>query len=483
MKTPLHLLSLALVSLLLAPQSARAALPALKVSENRRFLVTADGKPFFYLGDTAWELFHRCNREEATAYLDLRAKQRYNVVQAVALAELEGLDDPNPYGDLPLIDADPTKPAVTPGTDPKNRDAYDYWDHVDFIIAEANRRGIYVGLLPSWGAWTPNSRERPDVKVVFNSGNARVYGEFLGRRYGKNPGIIWVLGGDRIIKGHEDFWRTMARGIATGTNGREDYTGLTMTFHPHGGGMSSQWYHDDAWLTFNMQQTGHGPASVAANQKTTWQKIADDYNRAPAKPVLDGEPLYEDHPIGFRAARENGYSFDAHIRQRAYWHVFAGAFGHAYGHHSVWQMFAPGRRPINGPLVYWHDAIHRPGAAQMQHLRNLIESRPLLSRVPDQSLVVDSLKGSDYIAATRGDGYAFIYSGQGRAFTVNLGKISGERAVAWWFNPRNGAAEKIGLIDNKGTREFTPHPHSGFGTDYVLVLDDASKNFPAPGSP
>ena len=103
------------------------------------------------------------------------------------------------------------------------------------------------------------------------------------------------------------------------------------------------------------------------------------------KPVIDGEPLYEDHPLAFRA-RDNGYSFDAHVRQRAYWDVFSGACGHTYGNHSVWQMYAPNRRPVNGPLLYWYDAIHRPGAAQMQYVRALIESRPILSRVPDQTL-------------------------------------------------------------------------------------------------
>ena len=37
----------------------------LKVSDNRRFLVHEDGSPFFYLGDTAWELFHRLTLDEA----------------------------------------------------------------------------------------------------------------------------------------------------------------------------------------------------------------------------------------------------------------------------------------------------------------------------------------------------------------------------------------------------------------------------------
>jgi hypothetical protein len=58
-------------------------LPPLKVSENKRFLVTADGQPFFWLGDTAWELFHRLNREEAERYLKNRADLRFTVIQAV----------------------------------------------------------------------------------------------------------------------------------------------------------------------------------------------------------------------------------------------------------------------------------------------------------------------------------------------------------------------------------------------------------------
>ena len=73
---------------------AAMAAPKLKVSENKRFLIQENGKPFFYLGDTAWELFHRLNREEADKYLEDRAKKGFTVIQAVALAELNGLNDP-----------------------------------------------------------------------------------------------------------------------------------------------------------------------------------------------------------------------------------------------------------------------------------------------------------------------------------------------------------------------------------------------------
>src|SRR5687768_3613596 len=93
---PRPLLLILTVLTLLSPSVASDAAPRLKVSDNKRYLVKDDGTPFFYLGDTAWELFHRLNREEAERYLKNRAKKQFTVIQAVVLAELDGLNDPNP---------------------------------------------------------------------------------------------------------------------------------------------------------------------------------------------------------------------------------------------------------------------------------------------------------------------------------------------------------------------------------------------------
>src|SRR5918999_4864053 len=105
------------VSLVWLSATARAgeAPSRLQVSDNKRFLIRSDGSPFFYLGDTAWELFHRLNREEADRYLEDRARKGFTVIQAVALAELDGHSDPNPYGHLPLVNLDPARPAVEDG--------------------------------------------------------------------------------------------------------------------------------------------------------------------------------------------------------------------------------------------------------------------------------------------------------------------------------------------------------------------------------
>jgi hypothetical protein len=65
---------------------------------------------------------------------------------------------------------------------------------------------------------------------------------------------------------------------------------------------------------------------------------------------------------------------------------------------------------------------------------------------------------------------------KGKAFTVNLGKIAGANLTAFWYDPRTGKSKEAGTFANKGQQAFTP-PNSGYGQDWVLVLDDAAKNY------
>ena len=443
----------------------------LRVSDNHRFLVRADGGPFFYLGDTAWELFHRLNREEADRYLENRALKGFTVIQAVAIAELDGHSVPNAYGHSPLLDMDPARPAVTDGP------ANDYWDHVDYIVNKAQSLGLQVGFLPTWGRYWHDKVK--DGKPIFTEANAATYGAWLGKRYKDKP-IIWILGGDRNVENEEQkgVLRAMARGLRQGDGGSH-----LITLHPTGGQGSAQWFHEEDWLDFNMRQNGH----VA--EFAPYGKTRADYDRSPPKPVIDGEPLYEDHPVSFNA-KDFGHSISADVRRPLYWDLFQGAFGHTYGHHSVWQMSAPGRNPINGPLMPWYEAIDQPGAGQMQFARWLIESRPFLTRMPDDSIIVPgevktAVPGSGRyrMTATRDveGSYAMVYSPAGRKFKVRMDKVTGGTVRAWWFNPRNGEAKPIAEFPNAGEREFMP-PDPGEQLDWVLVLDDASKRYPAPGA-
>jgi hypothetical protein len=233
-----------------------------------------------------------------------------------------------------------------------------------------------------------------------------------------------------------------------------------------------------------MRQNGH---SMSYTER--YHRTYDDYLKEPVKPVIDAEPIYEDHPINFNPD-ENGHSTAADIRRPLYWDLFSGAFGHTYGHHSVWQMWAPSRNPVNRPLMPWYEAIDQPGAGQVMFGRLLMESRPFLNRIPDSTIIVPSNitsavpgAGSYKFVSTRDQEgtYAMIYVPVGRKFSVRMDAIKGKEVVAWWFNPRNGEAKEIGKYTNTGTQTFnTPTP--GENLDWILVLDDASRKYPAPGT-
>ncbi len=429
----------------------------LTISDNKRFLTYTDGRPFFYLGDTAWELFHRLNREEAMVYLQDRAAKRFTVIQAVVLAELDGLRVPNPYGQVPLEEFDPTRPNES------------YFEHVDFIVDRAQELGLFIGMLPTWGdKW--NKGKWGAGPEIFTPENAHAFGAFLGRRYAEKP-IICILGGDRSVETEEQagLIRAMAAGLKEGDGGRH-----LITFHPPGGQGSSRFFPDEEWLHFHMFQSGHG------RNTQNYDRISEDYVRTPIKPCMDAEPGYEDHPAGFNL--DNGYLDDYDVRKSAYWALFAGAHGHTYGCHDIWQMWLPGRAPLSVVRRTWQEGLHLPGSGQMRHARALIESRPFLTRIPDQSLIVsDPGTGSHHVRATRDEAgsYALIYLPSGRAATIDLGRLSGQTLVHHWYDPRTGTARRMGAVPGGRQREFTP-PTGGL--DWVLTLDDAAQNYPAPGS-
>jgi len=468
---------------LLCPGSALATVAGrLRVSENHRYLQYENGKPFFYLGDTAWELFHRLNREEATQYLTNRAQKGFTVIQAVAIAPADGLTAPNAYGDLPFIDGDVTRP----------NDAY--FRHVDFIVNKAEELGMFVGMLPTWGSHWASGRS------IFNPATARQYGRFLGSRYQDKP-IIWLLGGDRSVTNDQERSTVdaLAGGLAEGDGGAH-----LKTFHPNGPGFSSIKLHNAAWLDFDMFQSSHG-----ARDHDNGTYVEHDRALEPEKPTLDGEPRYEGIPIGFYFRGTAGIDrFDDYdVRQAAYWSLLAGACGHTYGNNNVWQMYKPTTKPplpthagdgvvrpdgalygapggLIGANVPWYEAMDHPGAFQMRYVRRLFESLPFTKLVPDVRIILNgSSSGSARIRAARAsDGsFAIVYSPRGESFTLDKSIIKGDRQREVWYDPRYGTSYVFKEQDGFGIQTFTP-PTSGRGNDWVLVLEDIAAGYAVPGA-
>lgn len=429
----------------------------LKVSENNRFLVFEDGTPFFYLGDTAWELFHRLSKEDAEKYLENRREKGFTVIQAVILAELDGLNTPNMEGEKPLINNDPTKINKA------------YFKHVDWVIKKAEEKGMYIGLLPTWGDKV--DKQWGVGPVIFNAENAKKYGDIVGNRYKDFKNIIWIMGGDRQGGGNNfPVWKAIAEGIKSVDNNH------LMTYHPMGYNSSSTWFQNEKWLDFNMMQTGHSERSYAVYSKL----LVADYNKKPVKPTFDGEPRYEDHPHNWKP-KELGYFDDVDVRQAAYWDLFTGGFGHTYGCHAIWQMLIPEREPVGFARNTWQIDMDLPGAWDMIHVRKLMESRPFTDRIPYQEILLnENMSENEFITATRGENYVMIYIPTGLEVNVDLTKCGWPKAKCWWYNCKTGETKSLGKIKTNQQKKFMPET-TGRGNDWVLVLDNEKNGFKTPG--
>lgn len=467
-----------------------ADLPLIRPSADGHYLVKPDGSPFFWLGDTAWQLFMANNRQSAETYLNKRREQGFTVIQAVALSEFKvhsadrGIGT-NIHGHVAIVEGDPARPLVVEGGsfDQPN----DYWDNVDGIIDLAAEKGLYVGLLPCWGLNYVSGGANRAKLIMFNVDNARTYGEWIGKRYADRKNIIWIIGGDDTpLRGETNVlavYRAMVEGIAKGATGEAPkwnekhpaWDRLLMTFHPSGAKQSSTWFHNDAWLDFNMTQTGH----ATYENRTSYTFIEADRRLQPFKPVVDGEPCYEDHPAWdqwkpVNRQQNDGTRFrDYEVRRAAYWSMLSGAAGHTYGHHAIWKFHETGDAASLFQDRTWQEAIDRPGANQMTHMRKFFEKYEFQSLGPDQSLIAGDAGADPGIRAARDAGgrWLLIYTPEGKAFETKLDGLKAAKLKSSWFDTRTGETTGPASFDKSPTRKFTPPEAGARMNDWVLVVE------------
>lgn len=458
--------------------AAAAARPApLRVSADGARLQTDDGRPFFWLADTAWDLAYRTTPAEALAYLDKRAAQRFTVVQVVALSENDGIHTATDLGFRPFRDGDPGRP------NPR------FFDHFAWLVDQAGVRGLYVALLPSWGdKLTAPWGTGPRLFRAEAPAAAATYGRFLGRRLAGRSNLVWMLGGDRPVRlgpgpadwwarraavdagwpGEADWrpvWRAMAAGLAAGAGDANARPPL-IAYHPQAGPEGTVLLlPDEPWLALNGLQSGHG----GGHDAPVWDWIARDRAADPRRPVIDLEMNYEDHPVNPwpRWNPVDGYFRDADVRAQAYRGVFAGAAGVTYGHHAVWQFAGPRHPGVNHVDRDWRAALDRPGAWQMRHLRALMEAHPP-ARERTTPLVRDNGEGARHVEATGGDGWLLAYLPVARrALSLDV-RALGPTPVGRWFDPRSGGVRPA---TGAGGRYRAPGPG-----DWVLALAAAGRD-------
>lgn len=446
-----HLLFI-FVSLLIIQSSSAQNLPLLKISNDRNYIQTQNNEPFFWLGGTAWELIHRLNKEEIDQYLSDRANKGFTVIQTVILAELDGLNTPNAYNEKPLINNDPTKLNER------------YFTHVDYVLKKANELGLYIALLPTWG-------DKFNLKwgtgpEIFNKENARIYGEILAQRYLNYTNLIWILGGDRALENetHFEIVRAMAKGIRA-----FDQKHL-ISYHPLGGKKATDLLNDE-WLDLDMYQSGH---SRTAREYTYVIKSKKSTTK---RPIINGEARYENIPDRFWEKESRAWLNDSDVRVSAYWSIIAGAAGYTYGCNDIWQMYDLSRKPVINARTGWQTALQLPGSSQMGYMRQIFEKLSWQKMELNQELIrhTNPENESYILSAIRSDKKVIIaYTPFGKSINIDFSKIDSKKIHAYWFNPRSGRTQHLGVFDTKTPYEFKPWA-SGRGSDFLLILTANNK--------
>jgi len=434
---PAALLPAIVLVLIVGPSFAAGPL---SVSADDRALIGPRGHSVFLQGATPWHILARLDRAESVDYLEARQAQGFNALLLSILVndDFSSGSFDNAFGDPPF---DIPNDFSTPNEA--------YFAHVDWFLEQARQRGFHLLLAPAYIGWGCQVEGFCQAMQQNGVDKMRDYGRFLGERYGNFENIIWIDGGDADAAAHGalDVVEAVAEGILE-TSPDQLHTAHCDRFN------SAADCYDRPWLDLN---------NTYADCNVTPQELRADYERNTRRPFVFLEGFYEgEHETSATC-----------LRSQAYWSLLGGAVGHFFGNKPMWDF-----------LDGWRGALDSEGANSMREFRGLLHSRDWSRFMPDWSHEVltagfGSPDDGSYAAAARTENgqSIVIYTPEQRALTVDMSKVAGQEAIAWWFNPGNGAATFIQTLSTAGSHEFTP-PHAG---DWVLILDNANADLPTPG--
>jgi hypothetical protein len=424
----------------------------LKISSNSRYLVDRNNQPFFIQADTPWSLFVALTKADAETYLENRYRKGFNTV-TVNLIEhwFNGDSTAYPFASINKEGEAPFSNYLPDGIADFTKPNHSYFDHVDYLIQKALERKILVMLTPAYMGYI-GQQEGWYAEVLANGPDrCREYGRYLGKRYKSFPNIIWIMDGDR---NPDSLSRPLEREIVAGIKEFDDIH--LFTAHCHPANSSRDQWEGEYWLNLNAVYTYNSKAYVH-------EKCLNNYQKIPAMPAFLFETAYEG---------EHNYT-SAQIRAEMYWGWLCSIGGQQMGNNPIWK-FAKG----------WQSAMDGQGSMDAERLKRLVDSRKWFNLIPDYDHEVVTTgygSGETYISAARtmdGETVIIYIPQDGTSIDVNLTKISGKKAKAWWFNPRNGEVSLIGKFPARDS-EVIQAPDT---QDWVLVIDNASANLKAPGN-
>lgn len=415
-----------------------------KVSDDKRHLTDAAGRPFLVVGDTAWSLIVQLRDADVRHYLDDRKKRGFNSVIVNLLEHKFATKAPATLDGVPPFEkaGDFTRPNAA------------YFDRAHRVVAEANKRGLAVWLCPAYLGWAGN--DEGFFKEVKAAGPKalRAYGKYVGERFADLPNIVWMPGGDYAVpKDYRWAGEEVALGLIDG--------GAKQLMTAHGGQTSAvETFGDRPWLAID---------NVYRYQDDLWKPLRAGWAKSPTRPYVLIETTYE----GEHKATP------AQVRRQAWWAMTCGACGQFFGNNPIWYFDGPGYTHMKS-ADSWRKALDLTGSRDMARLAAFFKGRPWHRLVPDvdDKLVAAGGGATKATAARTADGkLAVVYVASDgkkpRVLTLNLGGFGGPVAGRW-FNPAKDqplVALAADLKNRDGQPVTTPGDNGTGANDWVLVLE------------
>jgi hypothetical protein len=413
----------------------------LKISENRRYFVDQNDKPFLYHADTGWQIYNKLTTAEARDYLIHRKNQGFNTIQTqIAMDPAHVNRDGAPIFDK---DNDFSKPNKA------------YHDHVAEIIAMADSLNLLITMSQPWlGCCEEAFGNRPDKPIQANGPEKnRWYGRWLGKRFATFTNLFWIIGGDNDPKKDREGMVAFAEGLRETAPAHQLFT-----YHASPPHSSTDLFQYSNWLGFSMIYTywRDKPGEWVNPQYLVevYEAALHEYNKSDLMPFILGESQYE----GFEG---NDIGTPHQVRRQPWWTVLCGGAGHAYGS-RMWYF------PDN-----WREMIQYPGSYQLKHFITFFEKIAWWTLVPDQrhKLVVagyGQFMKSNYVTAALSEDrtLAVAYLPERSTLVVDFSRMAGPRVKAQWYNPVTGEYGDAGEFATDRLEQLTPPGNQ----DWALLL-------------
>lgn len=395
---------------------------ALGISNDKRYLVHADGTPFFWLSDTAWNGPLKADAQSWETYLRDRVSKGFTAIQFVTTQWISA--DSDAEGRTAFSGKD--RIAIHPA----------FYQRLDKRIDAINEQGMLAAPVLIWDAPWYKDKNYFNPGFLLSNDQIVVLANYMVARYGGNQ-VVWILNGDGDYRGEKAArWREIGRAVFKYSPNR------LATVHPAGPHWVYDEFRDEPWLSFMGYQSGH----FDRPDYYLWHAAgppAKEWTKEPVHPIINLEPNYE----AVYAFETHRYFDDQAVRRAAYWSLLIGPpAGVAYGAHGIWSWELKRGIPLNfdaaGEAPSWKEAMHLPGSTSMKHLKDLFTSFDYWRLRPAQELLVEQPGAQDplrYVVVARAEGadWGLAYLPVGRAIRLRAEAL-GNSVKARWFNPRTG---------------------------------------------